>query len=379
MIKTNDVVQKEKNLSGAGNSQKTKVLKNDLNTDYNSIILGNTDCVKFGQADTIIEKKIVKNYGNNIIGEYVRGIDGSKYIVERNNNFNSETLLEYILYHRGGLFKKKCYDWQKENNIDFNIEDLLQTMLEVIIKFTRTRTFNENGEFYDSKDIIVKDVLAYASEYIINAFIQVITRKNNKYTITQEQIKKLNKFRKYARDLEKEGVYLDRIDTQMTQKILEEVECTLEELIEISHLIKECTSLDANIDENEDNSMTILDTIVSIDEGFNRVEDNVCFGITNEDCGTLNLPLYEINSVDRAVIYLYKANQIDDLKLDIYKSDREFHTEPRSKQNEKVRVDNKELAKKYNCSSNKIYKNRLKLESMIKEVYTKVQGGVSLD
>lgn len=55
MIKTNDVVQKEKNLSGAGNSQKTKVLKNDLNTDYNSIILGNTDCVKFGQADDSVK------------------------------------------------------------------------------------------------------------------------------------------------------------------------------------------------------------------------------------------------------------------------------------------------------------------------------------
>ena len=55
MIKTNDVVQKEKNLSGAGNSQKTKVLKNDLNTDYDFSILENLDYVNFGEIEDSVK------------------------------------------------------------------------------------------------------------------------------------------------------------------------------------------------------------------------------------------------------------------------------------------------------------------------------------
>ena len=92
MIKTNDVVQKEKNLSGAGNSQKTKVLKNDLNTDYDFSILENLDYVNFGEIEENTlsidvtdleeqkaEERFRRNYGNNLIGYYVNGLNGRLY------------------------------------------------------------------------------------------------------------------------------------------------------------------------------------------------------------------------------------------------------------------------------------------------------------
>lgn len=397
MIKTNDVVQKEKNLSGAGNSQKTKVLKNDLNTDYDFSILENLDYVNFGEIEENTlsidvtdleeqkaEERFRRNYGNNLIGYYVNGLNGRLYEDKRQSFSDSTDLFNYIVFHHGGKFKNLCYRFLNKNRVGSELDDLCQTMFAEISRYSNKER-NNKGEIIDLNHETdkVNDVLASAWSCISNEFKKNITRKNNECKITETQIKNIKKIKEKI----KTGNSISYSEIRDDLKLSDSEFDTLIRIIEYKY------SLDYEyIDENA-NSYTLKDKVDSIEVGYEQVENKYYYESIDKsiikldnikelaDYEILGLSQYEeLTKVDRAVIYLYRCKEINDDYLGIYKFIRESVLNI-DKKGKSGKPNYQTLASMRNCSRETIRRKKDKLFNKIEKQLTAldVQGGESLD
>lgn len=381
-VDINKGVQKEKNSSRGVNSQKN--LKNTLS---NVIVSNNINVVNFGQTETTkLEEDFSKNYGHNLIGDYVKKLDGKLYKDIRKEFTSSTDLFNYIIYNRGGLFVKICRKYKKDYVVGFELEDLCQMFFAEALDYSNKER-NSKGEIIDlnHETGIVNNILAHAVKIIKNEFYKRMTRDNNGCKISQKQIKNVKK----VKEIIKEKVKLR--ESFSYDEIREELGLDYLEFDELIQMIQYKKSFEYEYKDDEENSITLKDMIGCIENGYEEFEDKYFYGNLEESIIKLNNyqekndneilewdEYEEITIVDKAIVYLYRDKEIKDDYLRIYKYARGCILTIDEKGKSKT-PNFQKLANESNCANETIRKKKLRLYNKLQAKVREIQGGVSLD